>query len=42
MEAHTCHPSYMGSKGRKIMVQADSGINVRLFEKYLKQKGLGV
>jgi hypothetical protein len=32
----------MGSMNREITVQADRGKNMRLFEKRLKQNGLGV
>jgi hypothetical protein len=39
MEEHTCHPSYVGSLNRRIMVHAVCSINQ--FEKITEGKGLG-
>jgi ribosomal protein L31 len=40
-EAGSCHPSYTGSKNKRIVVQAGLGVNVRtysLFKKIAKAK----
>jgi hypothetical protein len=44
MVAHTCHPSYVGSVNRRIMVQGSLGINTRTYSKniYSKKSAEGI